>query len=88
MNLETQEVGRPEKHINLAKAIDGVDSIALELDNLITRLEGLKGTPNPTVAAEPTEPSFMEVLNEGPELLRAKTEAMHSRIEKLNELLF
>lgn len=83
------KAARREKHIELHDAIQRLDKIAMELDDLIYRMEG----PAPQTGAvndveEATPNFFMDVLNGGADAISEKAEAAHKRIDRLNELLY
>ena len=82
------ESNRREKHIELHNAIQQIDSISRQLDELICRMEG--PVPHNAECSDVKEslPNFMDVLNGAAGAIREKTDSAHKRIIQLNELLF
>lgn len=86
------ETKRREKHIEIHDAIQQMDSITRQLDELIYRIEGPvpqvpQDNPNGEYVKEPLPP-LIEVLSGGAGEIREKTANAHKRIVRLNELLF
>jgi hypothetical protein len=87
--LATNAGDRREKHMELHSAISNVHTISRHLDDLIQRLEGPSPPQECQISDQPEPvPSFMNVLNSGPDSLREMTEDAHKRIERIFEMLF
>ena len=81
---------KQEKHVELASAVNHIDSILAHLDELIARITGQ--TPDTEcdrgVEAKEKRPTLSDVLEYSPNLIRTKVDAAYKKIAHINECLF
>ena len=75
------------KHIELAQAIDGIDHVTFELNQLILRING-EINPLDNAKTESTEPSLSDVLEGSASIINEKSQRALELVNQLNNLLF
>ena len=91
MNEATCAVGaidRQEKHIELAEAVNSIDSILMRLDELAERISGPTPKPDCNKELKDRAPTLADVLNGAPNAIRSKVEEAQRRIDCIQELIF
>jgi hypothetical protein len=82
------EPARPNKHLESYQAIQEINQVVNELDDLLERIIG-PCPRDPEAAKEPREdPTLSEFLNRAPGDIRNKLDSAHQLIASIREELF
>jgi hypothetical protein len=87
-NCGMNEKCEVENHINLARAIERIDSIDTDLRCLINKIDPETADQAGKVSTNSTAPSLHEVLAYGASRIDNKIETIHKLIQDLRKTLF
>ena len=87
MNVKCEE-DAIENHVGLARAIERIDCVTVDLQSLINKIDPEMADQAGKVPTTSTDPSLREVLAYGSSRIDNKLEVIHKLIQDLRKTLF